>query len=100
MLNIDQILCKYCSNIGVIFCTYCVNIEHSFSFKCRAHNQQNPIMVSELVSYILCVVESCFATKNNWAQNWHFAELLHPTVVVALMSLHKTKDSHLIEHTR
>ena len=29
-----------------------------------------------------------------------FAELLHPTVVVALTSLHKTKDSHLIEHTR
>ena len=47
-----------------------------------------------------CNIYKVVEKKNNWAQNWHFAKLLHPTVVVALTSLNKTKDSHLFEHTR
>ena len=46
-----------------------------------------------------CNIYKVVEKKINWAQNWHFAELLHPTVVVALTSLHKTKGLHLFEHT-
>ena len=47
-----------------------------------------------------CNIYKVVEKKINWAQNWHFAELLHPTVVAAVTSLHKTKDSHLFRFFR